>query len=89
MEEGWEAILILKKNLNNFRSLRLKQLLSLNKNAINDDDVYYEDQDDQSTFECVLPDIMGALQEFKSFVKWEGDIPIPQKGLAATYDAIQ
>lgn len=47
--------------MKDFRSSRLKQLLNYAKNVVGEDEIYYEDEDDQSTFDGLLPDIIGAL----------------------------
>lgn len=62
MEEAWGAISILKNCSKNFKSMRLKQLLTVgNSVKINEEDVYAEDEDDQSNFPGLLPDIMANL----------------------------
>ena len=92
MEESWEALEVLEKNSHNFTSNRLKQLVRLSGDAnklINDEDPYYEDEDDQSTFEGLLPDIVSHLREFKSYIKWVNNTPVPQKGLVQYFDDLQ
>lgn len=65
MEQAWEGIEILRRQYSNLKSIRLRQLITLTNNINQNEDVYYEDEDDQSTFEGLLPDIIHTLKEFK------------------------
>lgn len=58
-------------------------------NKLNDDEIYMEDEDDQSNYAGLMPDIMTNLEEFKAYIKWEGNVPVPQKGLVAYFDQLQ
>lgn len=37
----------------------------------------------------MLPSVRDHLSEFDQYIKWEGDIPRPQKGLVESYDMLQ
>lgn len=59
---AWEAVEILRKKAKNFKSVRLRQLVTLgNSVKINEEDIYAEDEDDQSNWEGLLPDIIANL----------------------------
>lgn len=90
LEESWEAIQILSKFHRKFKSTRLKQLTTMgNTVKISEEDVYEEDEDDQSCFEGLLPDVIANLEDFKSYIKWEDNVPIPQRGLVAHFDELK
>jgi hypothetical protein len=90
LETAWEAMGILRTSLPKFRSVRLRQLVTISSEArISDEDIYSEDEDDQSTLEGLLPNVTANLEEFKSYVKWENGVPVPQKGLVAYFDELQ
>ena len=91
MEEVWDKIYDLSKNSKNFRSNRLKQLVTITHSSVQpqDQEPFYEDQDDQSVFEGLLPDLSSHLSEFKSYVKWVDNVPVPQKGLVQYFDDLQ
>jgi hypothetical protein len=36
-----------------------------------------------------LPFIREHLAQFDEYIKWEGDVPRPQKGLVESYDMLQ
>lgn len=74
-----------------FKSSRLKQLITLAaQDTIKNDSVYGENQDDQSCYVGLLPNITAHLDQFKTYIKWEeGNIPIPQKGLVTYFDQLQ
>ncbi len=89
MEYAWEAVSILGKKCKQFKSNRLKQLVILanQKDLLqNEEEIYAEDEDDQSVHNGLMPDIISHLTEFKAYVKWEGNVPIPQKGLVSYFD---
>lgn len=62
----------------------------MNKNEVHtsQSDNYYDEEDEESV-NGNLPNILANLEEFKSYVKWEGNVPVPQKGLVAYYDQLQ
>lgn len=40
-------------------------------------------------FEGLLPDVLEQLNEFKGYIKWVDNVPVPQKGLVQYYDDLQ
>jgi DNA mismatch repair ATPase MutS len=62
LEIAWDAVGVLRKCASKFRSVRLRQLVTMgNELKINDEDIYIEDEDDQSNLEGLLPDVIANL----------------------------
>lgn len=85
VERSWNSLSPLRKQVANFKSKRLASLLSVARSS-DIESIYVEDQFEQLTSTPLLPDVLSHLREIDEFVKWEGDKPMPQKGLFEAYD---
>ena len=85
---AFKLLMKLKEKQHSFTSSRLKKLLSEadNSNSFGDEAVLMEGNENQTG---ILPNINHHLKEFSAYLKWEEDIPIPQKGLVAEYDQME
>jgi hypothetical protein len=76
--KSWHAIELLRKHKSKFKSQRLVRLVSLeNKES----GAQNEDDENGNEENGLLPYVREHLAQFDEYIKWEGDIPRPQKGL--------
>ena len=85
VEQSWNLLAPLRKHIGALKSRRLVSLLSVARSD-EIESVYVEDEFEQITATPLLPDVLSHLKEVDEFVKWDGDKPIPQRGLFEAYD---
>lgn len=88
LDRAYTSIQDLRKKVPVFRSYRLRRLLTgvSNESTLEDDNIYFENQESIETVEGLLPNIPSHLEEINSLLRWENDVPVPQSGLVPQYD---
>jgi hypothetical protein len=75
------ALEYLRKSKDKFKSVRLVRLLTSDKKE--------GDIEEEGEEAGLLPAVRQHLAQFDEYIKWEGDLPAPQKGLVDSYDMLQ
>jgi uncharacterized membrane-anchored protein YhcB (DUF1043 family) len=79
LNKSWHALEMLRKHKDKFKSNRLIKLLTLDHSKDENSEPHHEE--DEETASGLLPSVREHLAQFDQYIKWEDNVPKPQKGL--------